>query len=79
MKNMQKCTVQIIHTGAVLFAAAVTAAALVMLAAERLIDPLVGNNYAEELILAAEKIAVMTMLCGFFSDFVTGRNENKKN
>lgn len=49
-----------------------------MLAAERLIDPLVGNNYAEELLLAAEKIAVMTMLCGFFSILSQGETRIKK-
>lgn len=73
MKNMQKCTVQIIYTGALLIAVLVTLALLFILAAGNIIDPLVGDNYIDEFLLAAEKIAVMTMLCAFISDFITGR------
>lgn len=76
---MQDCTIKIIRLGVVLFSSLVFCAAVLIFMTGEFIDPLVSENLIEELMLTAQKISVITTLCAFISDFLTGRKKDRKN
>jgi hypothetical protein len=74
-KDFNACTVMILKCGVILFATLVLCGAALMFIPPNIVNSQTADFFADELLSAGEKTLIITVLMGFASDYITGKQE----